>query len=68
MSEVLIKRNGKSFWINPNFIQLVSQYVCQVFETNELHTYSQEMQEMYIDFDLNRTGECLSFVNIIFDI
>jgi hypothetical protein len=67
MSEVLIKRKDKSFWINPNFIQLVSQYVCQVFETNGLHEYSQEIQDVYIDFDLNRTGECLSFVSIVFD-
>lgn len=67
MGEVLIKRKDKSFWINPNFIQLVSQYICQIFETNGLHLYSSDMQEMYIDFDSNRTGECLSFVNILFD-
>ena len=67
MGYILIKRKEKSFWINPNFIQLISQYICQVFESNGLNTYSPEIQEMYIDFDLNRTGECLSFVNILFD-
>lgn len=67
MGYILIQRQGKGFWINPNFIQLISQYICQVFESNGLNTYSTEMQEMYIDFDLNRTGECLSFVNILFD-
>jgi hypothetical protein len=67
MGYILIERQGKGFWINPYFISLISQYICQVFESNGLNNYSPKMQEMYIDFDLNRTGESLDFVSILFD-
>ena len=67
MGNIVIKRHGKGFWINPIFIELVSQYVCQVYESNELNTYSTDLQELYIDFDSNRTGECMGFVTILFD-
>ena len=67
MGHTLIKRQGKGFWINPYFISLISHYICQVFESNGLNNYSPKMQEVYMDFDLNRTGESLDFVNILFD-
>lgn len=67
MSDILVTRKGRSISISPIFIELVSQYICQVMESNRLNTYSQEIQEMYIDFDSNRTGECLGFVTILFD-
>ncbi len=49
MSEILIERQGKSFWINPSFIELVSQYVCQVIASTGVNTYSPEIQEIYIN-------------------
>lgn len=67
MGYILIQRQGKGFWINPIFIELVSQYICETMEGNGINTYTPEMQEMYIDFDTNRTGQCLGFVNILFD-
>jgi hypothetical protein len=67
MSDILIKYQSKSFWISPDFIERVSEYICQVYETNGLNTYSEGLKGIYYCCDGNRTGESIGFVNILFN-
>lgn len=65
--EIKIRYQGKSFWISPNFIELLSQYICSRFETNGLATYNQNLLNIYDSCDGNRTGEKIGMVGFLFN-
>lgn len=65
--EIKIKYQGKGFWIYPDFIELLSQYICSRFETNELNTYNERLRNVYDDCDANRKGSRIGMVGFLFD-
>lgn len=67
MGDIRIKYRTKSFWINPDFIELISEYICQVFEYKTLNTYSEQLSNIYYCCNGNRTGESMGFVGITFN-
>jgi hypothetical protein len=35
-----IKFNSKGFWIPEAFIEVLSDYICEIFEANDVSTFS----------------------------
>ena len=67
MGTIRIKYQGKGFWIPPSFIEVLSDYICQTFETIGVDTFSQNLQNIYRSCDANRLGESFDMVNILLD-
>ncbi len=62
-----IKYQGKGFWISECYIELLSQYICEVFESIGLNTFNQDILSIYEDCDVNRKGVNYGMVNILLD-
>jgi hypothetical protein len=67
MGTIFIEYQEKGFWIDPFFIEVLSDYICQTFETIGVNTFSQKLQNLYVRCDLNRKGQSYGMVNILFD-
>ena len=62
-----IKFNSHGFWIHQAFIEVLSEYICQIFENIGVNTFSQNLQEIYSICDSNRNGENIGMVGIPFN-
>ena len=67
MGTTRIIYQGKGFWIPPSFIEVLSDYICQTFETIGVNTFSQNLQNVYVSCDLNRKGESYGMVSFLLD-
>jgi hypothetical protein len=68
MSEITtIEYNSQVFWIPPYFIEVLSDYICQVFESVGLANLPPNIQKGYIYCVLNRNGEAIGMVDIPLD-
>ena len=65
--ETKIEYQNKGFWIPEAFIEILSNYICKVFEDMTINTLSPNLQEIYSECDSNRNGENIGVVNILFD-
>jgi hypothetical protein len=62
-----IKFNSKGFWIPEAFIEVLSESICEVFEAQDLSTFSTNLQRLYKYCDANRSGASMGMVGIPFD-
>ena len=62
-----IKFNSKGFWIPEAFVEVLSDYICEVFEANDVSTFSANLQDLYEYCDANRSGASMGMVGISFD-
>ena len=60
-------REDNGFWIQEPFVEILSEYICNEYEKNEIESYSPGLQRIYRDCDTNRKGESIGMVNILFD-
>ena len=67
MADTKINYKGKGFWIEECFIELLSDYIAQTFETIGLNTFSTRLLQIYDDCDSNRSGESSGMVGILLD-
>lgn len=67
MADTKINYKGKGFWIGECFIELLSEYIAQTFETIGLNTFSTNLLQIYDDCDTNRSGESSGMVGILLD-
>lgn len=67
MAETRIHYQGKAFWTEECFIELISKYICLTYETIGLNTFSPGLMDVYICCDGNRSGVCVGYVNILFN-
>jgi hypothetical protein len=67
MAELRIDYQGKAFWTEECFIELLSKYICQTFENIGLNTFNASLMNIYMDCDGNRSGVCVGYVNILFN-
>ncbi|MDN5288190.1 MAG: hypothetical protein JWR38_4464 [Mucilaginibacter sp.] len=65
--EIKIEYQNKGFWIPEAFIEILSNYICKVFEDIGINTLSSNLQEIYSECDSNRNGENIDVINILFD-
>jgi hypothetical protein len=63
----LIKYQNKGIWLNEAFIEVLSQYLCETFETIGINEFSQNLSKLYYSLDGNRAGEYYGMVNILLD-
>lgn len=54
----------KGFWIPESFIEVLSQFICEAFESIGLNSFSDNLQRLYRSCDYNRNGSSLGMVNI----
>jgi len=62
-----IKYKNKGFWIPEEFIEVLSQYVCEAFERIGVDTFSPNLKKVYISCDANRGGSAIGMVGIPLD-
>ncbi|HZY37671.1 MAG TPA: hypothetical protein VFE53_13530 [Mucilaginibacter sp.] len=58
-----ISYKDKGFWIPESFIEVLSQYVCETFESIGLDNFSSALLEIYDDCHFNRNGSNVEMVN-----
>lgn len=68
MGTINVIYQGIGFWIRPSYIEVLSEYVCETFESIGVSTFSQGLQNIYIECDSNRKGENIGMVDILFDL
>ncbi|OCX54251.1 hypothetical protein BEL04_08315 [Mucilaginibacter sp. PPCGB 2223] len=62
-----IKFNSLGFWIHQAFIEVLSEYICETFESIGVNTFSAGLQKIYGYCDFNRQGANVGMSNILFD-
>jgi hypothetical protein len=67
MAETRIYYQGKAFWTEECFIELLSYYICQTFENIGLNTFNTSLINIYDGCDGNREGVFLGMVTMRFD-
>lgn len=67
MAEIYIKYQNQGFWIQERFIEILSIYICQSFESIGLNTFNPNLIKIYNDCDTNRSGINMGMANILFD-
>src|SRR4051812_22834202 len=67
MASTKIRYNSKGFWIPEEFIELLSEYICQAFESIGINTFSENLKEIYETCSSNRHGGRVGMVNISMD-
>ncbi len=64
MAETRIHYQGKAFWTEECFIELVSEYICQTFESIGLNNFNSNLISIYDGCDGNREGVFVGMVTI----
>jgi hypothetical protein len=59
--------NSKGFWIPEAFVEVLSEYICEIFEVHDMSTFSINLQRLYRNCNHNRKGESMGMVDISFD-
>ena len=65
--ETRVTYQNKGFWIPEGFVVVLSQYICNAFETIGLDKFSPDLIKIYHSCDGNRTGEHHYMVGLRFD-
>ncbi|MFB0497355.1 hypothetical protein ABID99_003592 [Mucilaginibacter sp. OAE612] len=65
--ETILKYNEKGIWIDQDFVQVLSYFICKAFEIKGLDTFPPNLKGIYDDCYYNRNGESAGMVNILFD-
>jgi len=53
-STTRVNYQGKAFWIEDGFIEILSHFVCDAFETIGLDSFNVSLKDIYEDCDMNR--------------
>lgn len=59
--------NSKGFWIPEAFVEVLSEYICEIFEVHKISTFSINLQRLYRNCNHNRKGESIGMVDILFN-
>ncbi|MGY3215410.1 hypothetical protein [Mucilaginibacter sp. HD30] len=66
-NSIKIDYDGNGFWIHEAFIEVLSEFVCRTFENTGLPNLTANIQDLYIDFDTNRSSAYSGFVELLLD-
>lgn len=58
---------SKGFWIPECFIEVLSDYICETFESIGINTFSKNVENVYMSCKFNREGSLIGMVNISLD-
>jgi hypothetical protein len=64
---VRIKYNGKGFWIHEAFIEVFSEFFYRAMKNFGLQNLTENLQDLYLDFDSNRNGGSEGFAGVLLD-
>jgi len=66
-NDTRIEYKQRGFWIPEGFMVILCEYICKAFERNDLKSYSQSLQSIYVDCHANRGGGRTGSVEILLD-
>jgi hypothetical protein len=67
MSTTYIDFKSKGFWIQEAFMEVLCDFICEVFEANGVKSFSENLQDFYAYCDANRSGASAGMVGILLD-
>jgi len=65
MGAIYIKYQNKGFWMEDDFVVIISMYISRAFEIIGLSNLTGNLVHLYDNFDANRTGETTGFVGLL---
>jgi hypothetical protein len=67
MKDTYLQYQNHGFWIRQDFVEVLSDYICETFEGVGINNLSPNLQKMYSICDSNRLGEFIGMVGIAFN-